>query len=130
MIQDTSFVVDVIRGNEDALARLEDLEARNRPEKVSAVTVLELYEGVGRTDRPDEEKRAVLDVLDSKSVIAADQGIMRRAGELSARLFADGEPADREDCVVGATALREDEPVLTGNRRHFERFPGLDVVAY
>ncbi len=130
MIQDTTFVVDVIRGDDGALARLDDVESRNRPEKLSAVTVLELYEGIQRSARPGDETQAVLDVLDSKTIVPADHAVMRRAGEISGTLFKSGSPIDREDCVIAATALLEDESVLTRNEAHFHRVQGLDVVSY
>jgi predicted nucleic acid-binding protein len=130
MIQDTSFIIDVLNGDEGALARLDAIEAERRPEKVSAITVLELYEGIAQTDRPEDEQEAVLGVLDSKTILAADAGIMRRAGRLSGELIANGEQIDREDCIIAATALSEGEAVVTRNEGHFERIPRLDVVSY
>ena len=102
----------------------------SRTEKVASITSLELYEGVGRSRKPEAEKRKVLSVLDSKHVIPADHGVMRRAGELSGRLIEDGEPIDREDCIIAATAIQENEPVLTRNDSHFGRIPNLDVETY
>jgi predicted nucleic acid-binding protein len=130
MIQDTSFIIDVLNGDEGALARLDAIEAERRPEKVSAITVLELYEGIAQTDRPEDEQEAVLGVLDSKTILAADAGIMRRAGRLSGELITNGEQIDREDCIIAATALSEGEAVVTRNEGHFERIPQLDVVSY
>jgi predicted nucleic acid-binding protein len=130
MIQDTSFLIDVLNGDPDALDVLELLERENRPEKISSITSLELYEGMERSERPADEKRQVLRVLDSKHVIAADHGVMKRAGELSGRLIDDGNRIDREDCVIAATAIREHEPVLTRNESHFDRIPALDVRTY
>jgi predicted nucleic acid-binding protein len=130
MIQDTSFIIDVLNGDDDALARLEAIEAERRPEKISSITVLELYEGIGQTDRPEDERDAVLSVLDSKNILAADAGIMRRAGQLSGELIAAGDRIDREDCIIAATALGEGEPVVTRNETHFQRIPHLDVVSY
>jgi predicted nucleic acid-binding protein len=130
MIQDTTFVIDVLDGDDGALEALSDVESDRKPEKVSSVTILELYEGIERADRPDEEKRAVLGVLDSKTVVPADHGVMQRAGRLSGQLWADGRPIDREDCIVAATALQEDEPVVTRNADHFRRVQGLDVRSY
>jgi len=127
MIQDTSFVIDVLSGEEGALDVLAEIENDRKPEKVSSVTVLELYEGVERSDRPDDEATEVLDVLDSKTVVPADHDVMRRAGRLSGSLYADGRPIDREDCIVAATALLGSEPVVTRNADHFERVDGLDV---
>ncbi len=130
MIQDTTFVIDLLDGDDGAIEYLSIAEDQNRPEKVSSVTVLELYEGVGQSDRPEEEKRAVLDVLDSKTAVPADQDVMRRAGRISGELVAAGTPIDREDCIIAATALQEDEPVITRNVEHFERVPDVDVESY
>lgn len=130
MIQDTSFIIDVLNGDEGALARLDAIESERRPEKVSAITVLELYEGIAQTDRPEDEQEAVLGVLDSKTILAADAGIMRRAGRLSGELITNGEQIDREDCIIAATALSEGEAVVTRNEAHFERIPQLDIVSY
>jgi len=41
-----------------------------------------------------------------------------------------GEPIDREDCIIAATAIAENEPVVTRNAGHFERISGLDVRTY
>ena len=63
MIQDATFIIDILRGDDDACALLSVLESEPRAQKISAVTVLELYEGVIRANSPDDKRRAVLDVL-------------------------------------------------------------------
>lgn len=130
MIEDTSFIIDLLTGDDRANERLALLEAERRPETVPAITVLELHDGVRRSDHPDAEKRRVLSVLESKRVVPADHGIMRRAGTISGDLVAAGTPIDREDCIVAATALRTGEPVLTRNAAHFERVDGVEVRTY
>ena len=130
MIQDTSFLIDVLNGDAEALDVLELIECENRPEKIASVTSLELYGGVTRSNRPEEEKREVLGVLDSKHVVPADHRIMRQAGEISGTLIADGKRIDREDCVIAATAIQENEQVLTRNASPFEWIPNLDVQSY
>lgn len=130
MIQDTSFVVDLLRGDADAAQRLELLERERVPEKVSAVTVLELHEGVRRSETPRETRESILEVLDSKTIVDADRDVMREAGRISGELHDRGEPIEREDCIVAATAMAEDEPVVTRNVDHFERVPELEVRSY
>lgn len=130
MIQDTSFIIDVLNGDEGALAQLGLIEDERRPGKISSITILELYEGVVQTDRPEDEQEAVLSVLDSKTILAADGNIMRQAGQISGELITSGERIDREDCIIAATALKESEAVVTRNEDHFERIPHLDVVSY
>ena len=130
MIQDTTFIIDLLRGDSDATKRVELLEKERRPEKISSVTVLELYEGVARAGTSHDNTERILDVLDSKSVVDADTTVMRKAGKLSGELINRGLRIDREDCVIAATALLNDEPVLTRNTEHFERIDGLEVLSY
>lgn len=130
MIEDTSFIIDLLHDDPDARARLDRIEAANRPEKVSAVTVLELYEAVPQLDVPADRQQQILEVLDTRHTVAADETLMRKAGKLSGTLAAQGEEIDREDCIIGATALLADEPVITRNQAHFERIDGLDVETY
>lgn len=130
MIEDTSFIIDVLHNDSDALAYLEIIEKERRPEKVAAITVLELYEAVPQLDIPDKRQQKILDVLDTRHTIAADETIMRKAGKISGTLRSRGEQIDREDCLIGATALLTDEPVVTRNREHFARIDDLTVKSY
>lgn len=130
MIEDTTFIVDILRGDLEALKHLEEIERRNIPEKVSAITALELYEGLYQIDKSEPEKQSIRDVIRSKNVLAADHDVMKEAGHLSGQLLQTGQQVDREDCIIAATALKEGEPVLTRNNDHFERIPGLGVETY
>ena len=40
------------------------------------------------------------------------------------------EPIDDIDCMIAATALRLEEPIVTANGTHFSRVPRLQVQAY
>ena len=130
MIEDTSFIVDVLRGDDAAIEMLEVVERSNRPERVASITVLELFEGLAQSVRPGEELTLIQEVLASKHVVPGDEAVMRKAGTISGELTGDGVPIDREDCVVAATALLRDEPVITRNVSHFERVDGVEVLAY
>ncbi len=130
MIEDTSFVIDVLKNDPGAVSRLEELEQNRIPEKLSSVTVLELFEGIYHLQNQRDELSRVLEIARTKHIIPADGRIMEEAGKLSGTLLREGEEIDREDCIIAASALREDEPVLTRNRKHFERVPGLSVETY
>ncbi|RQG97237.1 type II toxin-antitoxin system VapC family toxin [Natrarchaeobius chitinivorans] len=130
MIQDTSFIIDLLRGDENAKRLLDIVEKESRPQKVSSVTVLELYEGVVRSHVPETKRERILDVLETKHVVSADQPVMRKAGKLSGELIIGGERIEREDCIIAATALLTDEPIVTRNTNHFNRIADLEVRSY
>ncbi len=48
MIEDETFIIDILRGDADALEYLDLLGAGKPPEKISSSTVLEVYEGLVR----------------------------------------------------------------------------------
>ena len=130
MIQDTSFIIDLLRGDENAERLLDIIEKEARPQKVSSVTVLELYEGVTRSQMPESKQQRILDILDTKHIVSADRSVMRRAGKLSGELINGGRRIEREDCIIAATGLLNDEPVVTRNTKHFERVDGLEIRTY
>lgn len=130
MIEDTSFVIDVLQGDTDAIQYLKLIEKEARPEKLASITVLELYEAVPQLNVAEQRQQRILSVLDTRHVVHADETLMRKAGKISGELKSRGEEIDREDCIIGATALLEDEPVVTRNRKHFARIPGLDIETY
>jgi predicted nucleic acid-binding protein len=134
MIVDTSFVLDVIDDVEAALQKEQELEAEGVPLVVPAMTVLELYIGVGKVANTREERRQVEAVLDSYPLVDMTPSISRRAGRLLGERMADADSGDgpgigKGDAAVAATALERDESVLAGDR-HLGNIPGVELETY
>lgn len=130
MILDTAFVIDVMNDDEGAVDAYREFEAAGQQQYLSSITVLELYEGIARALGSDTERERVRDVIDTRPVLPADRTVMAKAGRISGELITEGSEIDREDCIIAATALIEDEPVVTHDIAHFERVGGLDVRSY
>lgn len=131
MILDTTFVEDVARGNPDAVAMAERLATQGIPERLSAMTLYELYWGVGYTDTPDAEIDRIDAVLDTKEVYDVTPPIARKAGRIAGQLTRNGTPLhDPGDELIAATGIVHDEPILTRNVDHFDRIDGLRVETY
>lgn len=77
MLLDTSFLIDVMRGDEDAVARADELEEDMIRQRISAMTLFELYYGVERSEQPEDERETVEDVLATEPVQPADAAVMR-----------------------------------------------------
>ena len=75
-------------------------------------------------------RERILEILETKHVVSADNAVMRKAGKLSGELIDGGERIEREDCIIAATALLNDEPVITRNTEHFGPIDGLEVRPY
>lgn len=131
MILDTSFVEDVAREDAAALEKAAQLQDQQIPERLSVMTLYELYWGVGYVDRPQAERDEVDAILGTKEVYPVTPPIARKAGRIAGGLSRRGEPLnDPGDEIIGATGLVHEEPVLTKNVDHFERIPNLEVETY
>ena len=99
---------------------------RRQPSQVctSSIVVGELELGIVR--RGSRKLRRQLDALYSGlEVLPYDVEAARRYGRLAAVLLDDGVPIGVEDTMVAAHALSRGLVLVTHNRRHFERVPGL-----
>ena len=125
MLLDTAFLIDLMNGDEGAVEKARELERGLVQQRLSSMTLFELYYGVARSTRSEDEREAVENVLASKPIQPADAAVMRKAGRLSGELMNEGNAVDDGDVVIGATAAVVEEPVLTRNEADFER---LDVA--
>ena len=113
---DTSIMIDVLRGVDEALACLEPYDALH----ASEISRLEVLAGM----RPTEEAgtRALLSAFVWHDV---DQVVAEMAGQLGRAWLRGNQGIDSADLAVAATALRLGAPLLTLNTKHFPMFPGL-----
>jgi tRNA(fMet)-specific endonuclease VapC len=128
MILDTTFLVDVLRGEGTVADLVSDLDERTP--YVSSITVMELYEGVHLADTTDTQRDAVEGLLTEINELPFGRDCAIAAGRLGAELVSTGEPIDETDVMIAATALVHEYPVVTRNVDHFERLDDIDVVSY
>jgi predicted nucleic acid-binding protein len=130
MILDTSFLIDVMNADDAALGKVDEIEADGIEQNVPAMTLQELYIGVGASDLPERERREIEYVVESRPILPTTEEIACKAGRIDGRLRKRGERIDLGDATIGVTGVVRDEPVVTGNPEQFERIPGLDVESY
>lgn len=129
MLLDTSFLIDLMNGDDGAVEKARELEDELVQQRLSSMTLFELYYGVARSSKSADEREKVENVLASKPVQPADTAVMRKAGRLAGELANEGNAAGDGDVIIGATADVVDEPVLTRNVEDFQPM-GVAVEEY
>ena len=129
MLLDTSFLIDLMNGDKDAISKARELEENLIQQRLSSMTLFELYYGIARSNQSDAEREKVETVLSSKPVHPTDTAVMRKAGRLSGQLVNEGNTVDDGDVIIAATAEVVEEPVLTRNLKDFERL-GVEIETY
>ena len=124
---DTDWAISYLNQHSGTVQQLDTL----RPEgiAVSIVSLAELYEGPTNSYDPEHSDRALTDFLRPFPVINLDIAVCRIFGTERARLRALGTLIPDMDLFIGATALRHNLTLLSNNRRHFGRLPGLNIVS-
>jgi predicted nucleic acid-binding protein len=128
LILDTGVLIALERG---LGAPLTNWEAHG-PGYLSAITASELLVGVHRADsahRRTQRLAFVENVFGTFPVLDFDLAAARAHAQVLAQM-PKGVVVDAHDLLIGATAVRYGMPVLTTNRKDFDRIPGLEVLAY
>ena len=119
---DTNMVSFALRGVGSVGDRLRETEPAEV--LVSAVSEAELWFGVRKSGSRKLE-RAVIGFLDAVTILGVDRSAARSYGTLRALLETRGTPIGIADTMIAAQALAAGCVMVTNNRRHFRRVPGL-----
>jgi predicted nucleic acid-binding protein len=122
MIFDTDVLIWYFRGNQKARELISGVPYRDR--QVSSLCIMELVQGC----RDRQELREVKEFIRENiaAVVHPDEDISKKAiALLEGHASADG--LRTIDALLAATALREDDTLVTANHKHFKKIAGLEV---
>jgi tRNA(fMet)-specific endonuclease VapC len=123
---DTDFLIAWLQNSQDALKKLEELELCQIC--TTAITAFELYKGVYRSKRKESEINRVAELLDLVEILVLDSQSARLAGRLEFEMKS--HIIGESDLLIASIVLAQGETLLTRNRRHFERVPGLKIESW
>lgn len=94
---------------------------------MSVVSVYEVRYGALKRGKGIEFDRFIQEA--SFEVVACTKEVVDKALELRMYLEEKGEPLPHLDLFIAASALVYDLILVTNNKRHFERIPGLEIYS-
>ena len=131
---DSSFIIDVIKGLNAAVKREHEIDISNEEITIAAPAIIEIIAGLhlARTKKyySQEEKDKVMKLINSLIVLDLNKESAILAGEIEADMENKGEIIDIEDIMIGAIAKCNNETLITRNKDHFEKIPGLEIQSY
>jgi predicted nucleic acid-binding protein len=125
MLFDTEFLIAASgqRGKPQQGRALAFLASRTEALFTSRVCWSEFAEGY--SDLADVNRDLIL-----YAVLEVDEAIAWQASRLARTLSAAGQPIADNDLWIAATALEFGLPLVSNNKKHFARIPGLDLRTY
>lgn len=126
---DTDICSYVIRARDPRLLAIMQEVADSGDELcISAVTHAELRSGAERSLSAGRYNHAIRLFCDRlNGVLAWDKAAADEFATLQGRLFRIGKPIGRNDAMIAAHALTLGCVLVTHNRKHFSRVPGLET---
>lgn len=126
---DTTFLIDLLRGREEAIALVRHWSEANVRVTVPAPALAEATSGAAFDSSGREQER--LDRLSFQlMVLPLTRESARRAGRIDGELSLAGETIGLIDAMIAAVALEHEEVLVTRNLKHFKRIHNLEVQGY
>jgi predicted nucleic acid-binding protein len=135
LVLDSSTVIAAERRKESITDFIESILRAHGPLdlSLSPVSVAELVHGIFRARTPAASQRRRLYIEELVSLVPVHP-VTRQTGWLVGQI--QGQEAARgnvlpfNDLMIAAAAIEQGYAVLTGNVRHFQMIPGLQVVSF
>lgn len=122
-VLDSDHCVALLRGHLDLRGRVAPAEELG----VMAVSVGELTHGACKSSRATENLARLDVLLAAVTILPYDEQAARRFGHIKTDLERAGKRLSDLDLQIAATVLQHDVPLVTHNRRHFDRVAGLVI---
>ena len=127
MILDTTVLIDLMKADINAINKIKELKERKL---VTTPTIFELWSGITKSNKPEQEKRKELEILDSQLILNLVRKSAEEAGKISGTLIKEGETIDTEDSMIAGIAKVHNESILTRNVDHFNRIRDIKIETY
>ncbi len=124
---DSDFLIAFLRGNPEAERKILQLKQSGERLTITPISATELYFGAIKADRTDgiEKTKLFLSMLE---LLEFDLAAAEKTGEVIATLEKKGQRIGDKDELTAGIALRHCEnTIITRNKKHFEKIPGIKV---
>ncbi|MGP6208036.1 PIN domain-containing protein [Cuniculiplasma sp. SKW3] len=130
MIADTTFIIDIMKSNKEAIEKAEEIEKSGGNIAVTSISIFELFVGIGLSIKQDQERYKIAQVLNGLSIISFDEDSAREAGRIFAQKRRNGSTIDPEDSMIAGICAKKNEILITRNLKHFSDIENVKIESY
>ena len=88
--------------------------------------------GIDRSQPKHQKEESLIDeIFETITTLELDMNACKKGGRIFQQLKKAGKTIQVTDCVIAALLINQGvDSIITKNRKHFERIPGLKVISY
>ena len=124
ILLDTDICIELLRGNPKVIDKRQGYEEKIA---ISFMSVAELFYGAEKSNFAVKNIRLIEEFLLTIEVINSDIEILKKFGEIKAKLVSAGNILADADIFIAATTLSKCNMLITGNLNHFRRIEELKL---
>lgn len=124
---ETDFLIAVMRKNEKAMRKLEEMVKKGERLATTPINASELFKGVYHSDNVNENLKKVRGILSRIDLLSFNLVACDTYGRTHSQLKSRGESVGEFGTLIASIALSHNERVVTRNTKHFNRVEGLEV---
>ncbi len=127
---DTSMIVDFLRGKEEVKILFEKIKKGDIQPHLSSITLFELYFGAFLSKKPKEAIEDIKSISSWMETIPIENETAYIGAIILAKLKNKGVLIEIRDVLIAASAVSKNLPLVTKNKKHFEKIPGLELYSF
>ncbi len=124
MVIDSNIFIDYLRAKEKSTTKFFQLLNESNSLFIFAVSVFELYSG----GTSEEKQKRIQNLIEDIPVLTFNNEIAVKAAQIFRQLKAKNQLIEFRDIFIGATCIIHNLPIITLNKKHFERIEGLEIA--
>ena len=124
---DTDVIVHFLRKNREVVELIEKIKLTGDQITTSVINEFELWKGIHRFKKKGREKY-LKQFLSQIHKLDLDSNSSKKAAEIFEDLKRKGKLVDVLDIMIASIVITNKESLLTLNKKHFERIPGIRLI--
>ena len=127
VVLDTDILVSFIRGNEEAINKINNYYNSESSVMTTSMTVFELFRGAFASHNPEKKVGDVELLIEDLDILNFDTRSSKIVGKIYNELKRNGKIIDILDMFIASISISNNETLVTRNIKHFSRIPKLKI---
>ncbi len=122
-VLDTDVSVEYLRGNKEVVEKVLGISDLF----LTHVTIAELFYGVYKSQRTEEQKKKLLEFLEGVYLLGIDSGVCEIFGRIKADISKKGRTSGDFDILIASICIANNGCLITRNSKHYREIEGIRI---
>jgi len=127
VVLDTDILVSFIRGNEEAINKINNYYNSESSVMTTSMTVFELFRGAFASHNSEKKVGDIELLIEDLDILDFDTRSSKIVGKIYNELKRNGKIIDILDMFIASISISNNETLVTRNIKHFSRIPKLKI---